>query len=63
MQTKSEIKIKLRDWMTASSQLLKVAAPDKIGVSDISFMFRAQYGIKMTDKWVERALYGIKKKP
>lgn len=56
---KEEIKSKLRDWMTATTQLMKVSN-SKISSSDISFMWRNKFGIRMNDKWVEKALYGNK---
>ena len=48
--SKEEIKIMLRDWMTSTCQLIKVGAPDKISSSDISYLFRTQFGIRMNDK-------------
>jgi hypothetical protein len=58
MQTKSEIKVGLRDWMTATCQTLKVADPKRVSSSDIAYLFRSTFGIRMNDKWVDKALYG-----
>jgi hypothetical protein len=54
---KEEIKSNLRDWMTATSQLMKVSN-SKISSGDISFIWRTKFGIRMNEKWVEKALYG-----
>lgn len=58
---KNEIKIKLRDWMTATTQIFKMHN-QFCGLGDISFWWRGQLGIKMNDKWVEKTLYGHKRK-
>ncbi|OGM10449.1 hypothetical protein A2Z67_04025 [Candidatus Woesebacteria bacterium RBG_13_36_22] len=57
MENKEEIKSKLRDWMTSTNQLTKARDPG-FTLSDISFAWRIQFGVKMTDKWVEKSLYG-----
>jgi hypothetical protein len=63
MLTISEIKSSLRDWMTATCQMVKVSRQnsDKLSTSDISYLFRKTFGIRMNDKWVEKALYGKKR--
>jgi len=57
MKTKGEIKIELRDWMTATNQLMKARDP-KATLSDISFAWRSHVGVKMTDAWAKKSLYG-----
>lgn len=57
-KSREEIKASLRDWMTATSQLMKVGAPDKIDVDDITFWWKVTFGIRMRYKWAEKALYG-----
>jgi hypothetical protein len=54
---KEEIKSKLRDWMTATIQLDKVANTKRTS-ADISYAWRRVFGIRMNEKWVEKALYG-----
>jgi len=61
MKSREEIKSSLRDWMTATSQLMKVGAPDKIDADDITFWWKVNFGIRMRSKWVEKALYGKKR--
>ncbi len=56
MPIRNEIKNMLRDWLTATTQMEKVR-DNTLSVSDIAFMWRAKYGIKMNDKWVTKALY------
>jgi hypothetical protein len=56
---REEIKSNLKDWMTATSQLEK-AKNHNMTSSDISYLWRKIFGIKMTDKWIEKALYGNK---
>ena len=60
MKSRDEIKSNLRDWMTSTCQLTK-AKFNNVTVSDITFMWRSQFGIKMTDAWVKKALYGKKR--
>ena len=57
---KEEIKSSLKDWMTATSQLLKAGVQNKIDVDDITFWWRSKFGIRMKSKWIEKALYGSK---
>lgn len=64
MESKEERKSKLRDWMTATTQLVKINAQDqKVSVSDITYWWRGKIGVKMTDEWIKKALYGNKGKP
>ncbi len=61
MSKREETKALLRDWMTSTCQLEK--AMTRHSISDITFSWRKSFpDIKMTDKWVEKALYGRKKK-
>ena len=60
MKSRDEIKASLKDWMTATTQLHKAKNPQR-SISDITYLWRLSAGIKMTDKWVEKALYGNKK--
>jgi hypothetical protein len=59
-ESREERKSKLRDWMTATIQLDKVS-DSKCTSADISYAWRRVFGIKMNEKWVEKALYGKKK--
>ncbi len=60
-ESREERKANLRDWMTATSPLMKVGAPDKIDADDITFWWKATFGMRMKSKWVEKALYGKRK--
>ena len=57
---RQERKVILKDWMTSTTEMVKVSNP-KCTSSDISFWWRENFGIKMTDRQVEKALYGNKK--
>lgn len=65
MSVKDERKTALRDWMTSTTQLLKVnhTTSSRPSTSDITYWWRAKIGVRMTDKWVEKALYGKKTNP
>lgn len=60
MSTQKERKTMLKDWMTATTQLEKAGDHTKTP-ADISFSWRIVYGIKMTEDWVKKALYGRSK--
>ena len=49
----------LRDWMTATTQIMKVDDHTQTN-ADIVEKWRAM-GIKMNEAWVRKALYGGKK--
>ena len=49
----------LRDWMTATTQIIKVK-DSKQTDADIVEQWRA-LGIKMNEAWVRKALYGSQK--
>lgn len=55
MKTKEEIKSALRDWMVATSTLVRVQVANN---SEVSFWWRYQFGIKMQDRWIEKHLGG-----
>ena len=57
---KNELKVKLRDWMTATTQLLKVSNPHVMDTDAITFWWRSKFGIRMKSRWIEKALYGKK---
>jgi hypothetical protein len=61
MMTREERKQTLRDWMTATLQMEKVRQP-QIGSADLAISFKGQFGIDMTQAWVNKALYGHKSK-
>jgi len=48
----------LRDWMTATTQIIKVGDHTQTN-ADIVEKWRAM-GIKMNEAWVKKALYGGK---
>lgn len=54
---REEVKVLLRDWMTSTTQLIKVHN-QHWRVDDISAWWRSNFGLRMSDKWVEKALYG-----
>lgn len=56
---REERKALLRDWLTATTQLIKVEYPN-LNAYAISQIWRRGLAIKMTPKWVDRALYGAK---
>lgn len=56
--SQGEVKIILRDWMTASTQMMKLSAIRAIP-EQIAAIWNANIpGLKMTPRWVEKALYG-----
>jgi hypothetical protein len=54
----------LRNWMVATTRVMKGYSGIKppVTVNEISFLWEKMFGIKMTDRWVVRALYGKEKK-
>jgi hypothetical protein len=54
--SKEEIKVLLKDWMVATTQIIKTDTGWKS--SNISIWWQSKLGINMKDKWVNRALYG-----
>ena len=58
----SETKSLLRDWMTFVCQSTKVK-DNKLTSQQLADTFNSELGIKMNEKWVDRALYGAKGKP
>lgn len=59
-KSREEIKASLRDWMTATCQLMKINKKSgaKIDIEDITFWWKVTFGIRMRYKWAEKALYG-----
>lgn len=52
---KPMVKMLLKDWMTATTQIMKVSNPT-VTAADISFWWRAQMGIRMNEKYVGKCL-------
>lgn len=57
----SSKKMLLRDWMTATTQVLKVRNPHKTP-EDLAVSWNEKFeGLKMTGRWINKALYGSQK--
>jgi len=54
--SREELKVILKDWMSATTQIAKVDTGWTS--SQISQWWQGKFGIKMTDRWVNRVLYG-----
>jgi transposase len=55
IESREERKANLRDWMTAQTQLTK-AKNHTLTMGDLSYLWRHEFGIRMSEKWVRKAL-------